>query len=342
MPSHLSRNDVDTTIRVGLSIGLPLLVVYAVDRLDLAVYAAFGALTSLYGNAETSHRRLETLVVAAVGLVATIFVATVFTAAHGPLWLLGLLLATTALSAGTLGALMRWVPRGEIFFVLVLLVLAQMPIDWGKLPLAMTVATASAGLSVLIMGVLWRSPGDRGALRLSELRRRSLDGLTALDRRQHAVLILSAAAGVLFAWLLATALGVGHPYWASVTVAAVMPALASTDIYRRMAHLVLGTLAGVGVAAALFSFEPGHVVLIVIIVLCQMGFELFVSRQYGIALMFLSPLAIGMSNLSRGLPWQPLLLDRLTEAGLGAAVALVVIVFGRWILSKVVQPRQAT
>jgi hypothetical protein len=71
-----------------------------------------------------------------------------------------------------------------------------------------------------------------------------------------------------------------------------------------------------------------------IIVLCQIAIELFVARQYGVALMFLSPLAIGMSNLSRDLPWHPLLVDRLVETGLGAAVAFVVIRLGRSILSR--------
>jgi hypothetical protein len=54
-------------------------------------------------------------------------------------------------------------------------------------------------------------------------------------------------------------------------------------------------------------------------------------------LVFLSPLAIGMSNLSRDLPWPPLLIDRATEASLGASIAFVVILLGRWLLTKVAE-----
>jgi hypothetical protein len=39
-----------------------------------------------------------------------------------------------------------------------------------------------------------------------------------------------------------------------------------------------------------------------------------------------------MSNLSVGAPWQPLLIDRVAEAALGTAVALLVILAGRRIL----------
>jgi Fusaric acid resistance protein-like len=201
------------------------------------------------------------------------------------------------------------VPRGELFFVLVLLVLAQVPTAWSQLPLALAVAVGSASLSVLL-GVLWHPREDRATLRLDRLHHRAVQGFVSLDRSEHCVLILVAATGVLAAWLLAVALGVGHPFWAPVTVAALLPTLASVDVYHRMVHLVLGTLLGVGLAAVLFAANPGHLTLIMIIVLCQIAIELFIARQYGVALMFLSPLAIGMSNLSRDLPWRPLLVDR--------------------------------
>jgi uncharacterized membrane protein YccC len=187
----------------------------------------------------------------------------------------------------------------------------------------------------VLLGVLWRPREELSTLRLDELHHRAIQGFASLDRREHCVLILAAAAAVLSAWLLAIVLGVGDPFWASVTVASLMPALASVEIYRRMVHSVLGTLVGVGVAAVLFAWNPGHLELIAMIVLCQMAFLLFVARQYGVALVFLSPLAIGMSNLSRDLPWQPLLVDRLAETALGVAVAFVVILLSRGLLVKV-------
>ena len=86
------------------------------------------------------------------------------------------------------------------------------------------------------------------------------------------------------------------------------------------------------VATFLFSFNPGHLALIAIIVVCQAAAEIAVARNYGVALLFFSPLAIGMSNLSVGAPWQPLLVDRLAEAALGTAVAFLAILVGRRIL----------
>jgi uncharacterized membrane protein YccC len=331
--ADIQRHDIEAALRVAVSVGVPLLALYAVGRLDLAVYAAFGGLAMLYGHGEPVKKRVESQIVAGTGLVLTIAVAMAWSAAQAPTAVLGALLAVTVIAAATLGAAMRWVPRGEMFFVLVLLIIADIPTHWQRLPLGIAVGAGGAALSVLLA---WLIGSDRaapgGEPASGGWRRRVAVGYAALDRGQHAALVVAATLGVLAAWGLALVLGVGNPFWAAVTVAALMPALAAADVWRRLLHLVLGTLGGVGIATVLFSFEPGQLALIVIIIVCQGAAEIAVSRNYGVALLFFSPLAIGMSNLSRGAPWQPLLVDRLAEAALGTAVAFLAIVAGRRIL----------
>jgi hypothetical protein len=333
--ADIHRHEVEAAIRVALAVGLPLLALDAVGQLDLAVYAAFGALATLYGNAEPAKRRVQTQIVAGMGLVVTIAVAMAYAAAQAPVTVLGALLAVTVIATATLGAAMRWVPRGEMFFVLVLLIIASIPTSWDRLPLGIALGAGGAALSVLLawlngIGARGNEPGREP--KSDGWRRRLASGYADLDRRQHLVLIAAATLGVLTAWVLALVLGVGKPFWAAVTVAALMPALAAADVWRRTMHLMLGTLGGVAVATFLFSFNPGHLALIAIIVICQAAAQIAVARNFGVALLFFSPLAIGMSNLSRGAPWQPLLVDRLAEAALGTAVAFLTIVVGRRIL----------
>lgn len=331
--ADIRRDDIEDALRVALAVGLPLLALDVADRLDLAVYAAFGGLAMLYGHGESAKQRVTTQIVAGIGLVVIIAVAMTYAAAQAPLPVLGALLAVTVVAAATLGAAMRWVPRGEMFFVLVLLIITSIPSTWDRLPIGIATGAGGAAFSVLLA---WLS-GLRNGKREEEpkpdgWRRRLAEGYASLDRGQHLVLMAAATLGVLTAWALAIVLGIGHPFWAAVTVAALMPALAATDIWRRTLHLMLGTLGGVGVATVLFSFEPGHLALIAIIIVCQAAAEIAVARNYGVALLFFSPLAIGMSNLSRGAPWPPLLLDRLAEAALGTAVAFLTIFVGRRIL----------
>lgn len=329
--TDIHRHDIEAAVRVAAAVGLPLLALEAIGRLELAVYAAFGGLAMLYGHNEPAKKRVESQVVAGTGLVFTIAVAMAWSASHAPLAVLGVLLALTVIAGVTLGSAMRWVPRGEMFFVLVLLIIAAIPAKWESLPLAVAVGAGGAAFSVLLAVIngIGASPDEP---KPDGWRRRIASGYADLDHRQHLVVLAAATFGVLAAWSLAIALGIGHPFWAAVTVAALMPALAAREVWRRAVHLMLGTIGGVAIAGVLFSFDPGPLALIAIIVVCQAIAEIVVSRNYGVALLFLCPLAIGMSNLSRGAPWPPILVDRVAEAALGVTVAFLTIFAGRRIL----------
>ncbi|MGU3494795.1 FUSC family protein [Xanthobacteraceae bacterium A53D] len=327
----VTAEDAIAAVRVGLSVGLPLFALYAADQLHFAVYAAFGALTSLYGHSETARRRAESQLVVGLCMVATIAVGALYAALSGPTFVLGILLFAVVVGTGTLGAVMGWVPRGEIFFILVLLVIAGIPIRLDQLPYALAAGAGGAALSV---GLTLASPRRERWAWAQDLRSRMREGSASLDPAQHAVIILAAAIGAVAAWILAQLLSIGHPFWAPIAVAALMPALTSDDAIRRTCQLLLGTAAGVGFAALLFAGEPGPLALICLIAVCQAIAELFVARNYALALVFITPLAIGMSNLGRGLAWNPLLIERLLEAGVGMSVALVAIAVGRLILAR--------
>ena len=244
-----------------------------------------GSLTSLYGHAETSHRRVETLFVASYHGQRYDDHAHLSSLAayHGPPWLLGLTLVATVVGGGTLGALMGWYREVKCSFVLALLVLSDIPIAWSNLLPAIAAAAGSAALSVLL-GVVWRPRTIAPRSILASWQRRAARGLASLNRRQHYVAVLLRP-GV------SCSHGCWQRCWASairsglrLLVAPLMPALAWPEIYRRMANLVLGTLLGVGLSAVLFSWKPNHLALITIIVLAQMATEAFIRRQYGVAL----------------------------------------------------------
>ncbi|MBR0648779.1 FUSC family protein [Roseomonas terrae] len=330
-PFGVKSQDMRAALRVGVSVGLPLLVLYVIGLVHFAVYAAFGALTSLYGHTEDVRRRVETQILVGAALFLTIVAAALYSTMQGAEWLLSAMLAVTVIAAGTLGTIMGWVPRGEIFFILVLLVVAGVPLTLEALPTALAAGAAGIGFSILLTMVEPKGATDTPA---SGLRRRVQRGAESLDRTRHAIIITIAALAVTAAWLLASALGIGHPFWAPIAVAALMPALSPADGMRRAIHLLLGTFGGVCLAAILLAPQPGPLALIIMIAVCQAIAELFIARSYAVAMLFITPLAIGMSNLGRGLPWSPLLIERLMEAALGAAVALVAISIGSRLLAS--------
>jgi hypothetical protein len=332
-PFSVQIEDARAAIRVGVSVGLPIAVLYALNYPHLAVNGAFGALTSLYGHSETADRRIETQLVVGVSLVATVAIAASYSVLHAPVGYLIFLLFAIVCAAGTLGTAMKWVPRGEIFFILVFLVIAGIPLQRDGFWPAVAASVGGAGISVLMtMLDAWSIPNPGVVAR--RVRARASMGSATLDRKQHAIVVGAAAIAVIAAWVCADSLHIGHPFWAPVTVAAVMPALISADVVQRTTRLLLGTLAGLGFAALLFAAEPRPLTLIAMIVACQALAELFITSSYAVALFFITPLAIGMSNLGRGLPWTPLIMERMTEAIVGSVVACATIIVGRILLAK--------
>ena len=87
---------------------------------------------------------------------------------------------------------------------------------------------------------------------------------------------------------------------------------------------VVGTLAGVLLAAAFLAAHLPVVALIAVIGLLQFATELTVGRNYGLAVLFLTPLALIMGTLAQPVSTAALLHDRAIETVLGAAVGSVV------------------
>ncbi|WP_328470746.1 FUSC family protein [Actinoplanes sp. NBC_00393] len=124
-------------------------------------------------------------------------------------------------------------------------------------------------------------------------------------------------------------LGIGQPYWA--TVAAVAP-LSVTGVRAqlvRAGHRVGGTLAGLVVAALVTAqgFRPYPSILILVVL--QVGTELVIGRNYGLAMVVITPMALLMSQVAAPPEVSALLWGRRIETVIGAAVAGLTIVAGR-------------
>lgn len=146
----------------------------------------------------------------------------------------------------------------------------------------------------------------------------SLGGLvgTLEDRAWLAV----GAAGAI-----ATAVGIGHPYWATVAAVAPLTVRGVSGQLLRAAHRVVGTLLGLVTAAALLALQLDPVPTILVVAVLQFVTEMLIGRNYGMALLFITPLALLMGQLAAHRPAGELLLDRGVETVIGAAVAAAIV-----------------
>ncbi|MER7670707.1 FUSC family protein [Kitasatospora sp. NPDC096128] len=133
---------------------------------------------------------------------------------------------------------------------------------------------------------------------------------------------LRVAVGCAAAGWLSLALGVGRPYWAVVTAASVFQAN-STLSWQRALQRVLGNLLGLALfTAALPVAHSGPVALIVLGLLCQFGAEATIARSYWLATVFVTPMALMMTEFAGRQPAATLVADRWLDTCVGALTGL--------------------
>lgn len=93
----------------------------------------------------------------------------------------------------------------------------------------------------------------------------------------------------------------------------------------RAGHRIGGTLLGLVTSAGLLALGLGPVATVLVVVVLQVLTELFVGRNYGLALLFITPMALLMGQVVAPRPAAALLFDRGSETVIGALVAIAVI-----------------
>ncbi|MET9540077.1 FUSC family protein [Streptomyces sp. NPDC006553] len=117
--------------------------------------------------------------------------------------------------------------------------------------------------------------------------------------------------------------GLGHGYWAAISAAAVLHSINVRTAAQRAVQRTLGTMAGLMVALGVLAARPDPVVLVLVIVLLEFLLEYVVARNYGLGVVFLTPLALLLTDLAAPSPAGDLVQDRALSSLLGVGVALV-------------------
>ncbi|MCX4537154.1 FUSC family protein [Streptomyces sp. NBC_00841] len=169
-------------------------------------------------------------------------------------------------------------------------------------------------------------PADPTARRAAELRAAELvTGRRPGGPGHVSVLLVPAlrmAIGTGLAGGAALLLGLGHAYWAAISAAAVLHSINVRTAAQRAVQRTLGTVAGLMLALGVLSARPDPVVLVLVIVLLEFLLEYVVARNYGLGVVFLTPLALLLSDLASPSPAGALVEDRALSSLLGIAIAL--------------------
>ncbi|RFA20328.1 FUSC family protein [Subtercola boreus] len=324
-------------LRAGASVLVPFLVLFTIGHVEWSIYAAFGAFTAVYGRTAPRRARLGMQAAAAAVLVSTVLLGSLVALLPGREWAVVAIASVWAMVVAHVSDVFRFTPPGPLFAVFGLCAIASVPGSPSSLGAASVVSGASALLAVAI-GQAGRVRGlqARGRAAATDARQRPArsrpsaapSALTPGASTQPSPVrwahlarygIAAAAAGSL-----STGLGIGHPYWAMVAAIVPLVAVDLPNSLLRGTHRVLGTVVGLVVAWGLLLADPTGISAILLIVGLQVLAELFVVRNYGLALLFVTPLALLMVNLVHPADPTRLIVDRGVETLLGTLVALAV------------------
>lgn len=297
--------DHEVGLRVGVTVLVPLLVLLATHRMDLAVYAVFGAFTGIYGRNLRHDPRLRAQL-------------------RGGGLMLAVLAAATL--AGRLGV-------------------AEQADPWGLVLWTTVVAGVCAFVWALAVGMASRvHPGRRHQIVWPDPVLHD-DGARRLILWEAAWYVVAAGVAGVVATLLAAPAGVHHNYWAMVAAVVPLVGHSTRYRVSRGLQRVIGTFLGLVLTAGIILLDPPVIALVLIIAVLQVAAELYIARQYVIAQTVVTPLALlstmlvgvtagGAGSLMAAGGLQHLA-DRGVETVIGAAVGIVCVLFPwawrRWV-----------
>jgi uncharacterized membrane protein YgaE (UPF0421/DUF939 family) len=297
-----------------VAVGLPLVAFALAGEGQSGALTSLGALAVLYApGLPYRHRAARVLGVGAFLALAAAAGTVVAGSDVGTV-------AVLALVTGAAVLLCRWrsvAPPGALMPVLVCATATQIPPDSASLSTRVGLVALGAAIAWLVVmaGAPFRGQA-KGTAPVQP---------TPPPWRQIRRSAARGAVGTSGAALVALALGLPRPDWAAVACAAVLVHDATRPTVRRAGHRAVGTAAGIGVAGLVLAVVPGVLPLVALVVVLQFVVELLVARNYALAVVFITPLALLQGTLATGQldgPVAGLLAGRLVETAIGCALAV--------------------
>ncbi|MBC6989051.1 FUSC family protein [Hymenobacter sp. BT491] len=310
-------------LEASLVMGLPVGLFTLAGHQPLGLQAALGSFTALYAAGLPRPDRARVLPFVALGLLLA---AALGIACAGNTWLTGACLIGVSALACTLSLGFRLGPPGPMMFVLVAAVSNHLtaPTSLGGVALPglrlLGLIALGSTLAYLVIGapLVWPS-ARRPASALAP-------ALPSFELTAEAIAIgLRVVIAVTVACLVSRPLGAYRTYWVVLSAIAVLQSSYSRRLTSiRGVHRMIGTVAGVLVFELLSLLHPAGLGIVLLLMLLQGATEVVVARNYALALLFITPMALINSTGGHAGDTLVTVQGRILDSLLGSGLALAV------------------
>lgn len=272
----------------AICIGLCLFIGWYFDKPSYGNLASMGALVILYFTQAPLAKRMVHLCMCAFGFTLAFALGSILS--FNP-YLSAVALALIAFFSHLITSYFDIPPPRNFFFIMIGAVSISLPFEAEAVPLRIGLVTMGAMLSVLL--AFFYSVFIATKVEVPKLRR-------VLKKKRYTSIVesLILALTMFLALLTANVFEVKSAYWIPISAVAIMQGKDLLHTRQRNIHRILGTFVGMGLTWLIFILEPRGIALVFIIAGLQFIVEMMVVRNYGLAVIFITPLTIFLAENS--------------------------------------------
>jgi uncharacterized membrane protein YccC len=292
---------------------VPLAIGLYFNHLTYSIMVCLGGLVILYMPTADWWQRMQVMVLSSFGFVASFAVGLLFS--QNEITRI-VSISTFAFIVHSICLYFNFKSPGSTFFILLTSVASYNAASYPLVLPVLSFLTAGTALACLV--ALIYSIATRG---------RPIAITTEEKPDYHSVVLEGLLVGVFVAISLSIAyiLKLEKPYWVPASCMAVMRGVNTQHVYQRGFQRILGTMVGLGITYLLLMIETTPLALCITIPILQFLSELFVARNYALALAFITPMALLLAEAASGLTLNEntILITRLYDITLGSIVGAV-------------------
>lgn len=306
-------------VLASLCVGIPMFVGYLIDAFSSALTVSLAGLIILYMPTNSNFvARMVKMLICSFAFLISFGIGIIFSFNS----------IVSCVVFGIFGAIIHWLslsfkmsPPGSFFFIMLAASASGIPFNVEKIPEKMgliAIGTIFACFLALIYSLI---------IRKLDIIKETSGILKEVHFQKDADYAESFIVGFfMFASLLMGHLcGFNKPYWIPISCLAVMQGATTHHIWRRGVYRVLGTALGMGLCWVILSTLKDPLGICIAIVILQFIIESTVTRNYTLAVVFITPLTLLLAEASNPLAQNPteLIASRLIDVLIGSLIGAI-------------------
>ena len=306
-------------VLASLCVGIPLFMGYMIDAFSSALTISLAGLVILYMPTNSNFvTRMAKMLICSFGFVVSFSIGIMFS--FNPI--------ISCIVFGIFSAIIHWLslwlkmsPPGNFFFIMLAALSSGVPFNLEKIPEhigLVTIGTILACFLALAHSLMIRRPDI-------------IKETSGMFHEVHFQKDADYAESFIVGFFMFSSLLIGHlsglnkPYWIPISCLAVMQGATTHHIWRRGFYRILGTALGMGLCWIILSTFKDPLGICIAIVALQFIIESTVTRNYTLAVLFITPMTILLAEAANPIAQSPteLITSRLVDVLIGSLLGAI-------------------